>query len=96
VETDEGALIIQGERKFEEQENQRGVQRTERRYGRFYRSIPLPDGADVEQARATFQNGVLEIAVPVPAAQNKRREIPIGAGLGDGPRASDVRTDVAA
>ena len=38
---------------------------------------PLPEGARIEDARARFENGVLEITVPVEEARNKRREIPI-------------------
>lgn len=75
----DGALVLEGERKFEHDENQGGVHRTERRYGRFYRRIPLPEGANVEQTRAKFENGVLEVAVPVQNQQNNRREIPIQA-----------------
>lgn len=75
----DGTLILEGERKFEREENEGGLHRTERRYGRFYRSIPLPEGANVEQSRAKFENGVLEITVPVPKQKENRREIPIQA-----------------
>jgi HSP20 family protein len=50
---------------------------SERRYGQFYRSIPLPEGANGEQAHAHFDNGVLEILVPVQEPASKRRQIPI-------------------
>ncbi len=74
--TDEG-LVIQGERKREQEQREGGVYRSERSYGRFYRLIPLPEQANLEQAHAKFNNGVLEVTVPVPEAQQKRREIPI-------------------
>ncbi len=76
--TDEG-LVIQGERKREEEKRERGLYRSERSYGRFYRLIPLPEGAKVENAKAQFNNGVLEITVPVSEPERKRREIPIEA-----------------
>ncbi len=41
--------------------------RSERVYGRFYRFIPLPEGAKVEDVKATFTDGVLEVSVPLPA-----------------------------
>jgi HSP20 family protein len=44
-----------------------------RRYGRFYRRVPLPEGAKADDARATFKNGVLEVVVPAP-----ERTIPRG------------------
>ena len=50
---------------------------SERIYGHFYRAIPLPEGAKVEEARAKFVNGVLEVTVPVQERKEKRREIPI-------------------
>jgi HSP20 family protein len=77
VEVDNDMLVIQGERRFEHQEKNGGVQRTERQYGVFHRSIPLPEGAKVDQAQAKFNNGVLEIEIPVPEQQTNRRTIPI-------------------
>jgi HSP20 family protein len=74
--TDE-AVILEGERKTEHQETKGGVHLTERQYGHFYRAIPLPEGAKVEEARAKFVNGVLEVTVPVQEQKEKRREIPI-------------------
>jgi HSP20 family protein len=74
--TDE-AVILEGERKVETQENMGGVQVTERQYGRFYRAIPLPEGAKVDEAKAKFENGVLEVTVPVQAQKEKRRQIQI-------------------
>ena len=77
VEVENDSLVIQGERKFEHEEKDGGVQRTERQYGLFYRSIPLPEGANVEQAQAKFHNGILEVTIPVPDQQANRRSIPI-------------------
>ena len=80
VELTDDALIVHGERKSEHEETRSGVRRSERRYGQFYRSIPLPEGVNAEQVRAKFENGVLEITVPVPQQQSNRREIPIQTG----------------
>ena len=62
------------------EEDKGGVHRTEIRYGRFFRSIPLPEGANVEQAKATFENGVLEVSVPVPEEKTRRKQVPIQSG----------------
>ena len=75
VEVVNDSLVIQGERKVEREEKDGGVQRTERQYGLFYRSIPLPEGADLEHANAKFQNGMLEVTIPVP--QQKQNRLPI-------------------
>jgi len=77
VEMTEDGLVIQGERQREHEEQGEGWYRTERSYGQFYRMIPLPEGVDAEQAQAQFENGVLEIKLPLPAAQQRRRQIPV-------------------
>lgn len=77
VEVQDDALVIQGERKSENQQNEGGVRRTERQYGQFYRAIPLPEGAEAEQAKARFENGVLEVTVPMTNRGANRRQIPI-------------------
>jgi len=80
IEVTDDSLIIQGERKYEHEEKKKGSYRSERRYGQFYREIPLPEGANVEQAKAQFNNGMLEITIPVPEQTSKAREIPIQSG----------------
>lgn len=80
VEINDDFVIVQGERQVVHQESDGGIQRTERKYGEFYRAIALPEGADTEHARAEFQNGVLHITVPVPNAKNNLRQIPIQTG----------------
>lgn len=77
--TDEG-VIIQGEKKREQESNEGGWHRTERSYGSFYRMIPLPEGVDAEKAKAEFKNGVLEIRIPINEQQMKSRQIPIEVG----------------
>jgi len=73
VEITDDALVIQGERQHEFSSTQEGYQRSERNYGSFYRTVPLPDGIDPEQMRASFQDGVLKVTVPVPAQQQKHQ-----------------------
>jgi HSP20 family protein len=71
------ALIIEGERKREHKEDHDGFHRWERSYGRFYRSIPLPEGAKTDQAKAELQEGVLKVSVPVPEIKKRSRQVPI-------------------
>jgi HSP20 family protein len=70
-------LTLEGERKHEKEEKREGYFHSERSYGKFARSIELPEGAKVEQATANFNNGVLEITIPVPEVKETRREIPV-------------------
>ena len=70
-------LVVEGERKQEKEEKREGYYHSERSYGAFYRSIPLPEGAKAEQTAAQFNNGVLEVSVPIPEAKAKRQDVPI-------------------
>ena len=78
VECTQDGLFIEGERRREHEESREGVRRSERSYGHFRRVVPLPEGADVDKAKAHFKDGVLEVRVPVPRQeQRKAKEIPI-------------------
>ena len=78
VEQDE--VIIQGERRHEQKQERRGYYRSERSYGSFYRTIPLPEGTNAESASATFRDGVLEIDVDMPRQQERGRTLEIREG----------------
>jgi len=80
VDIEDDQIIIQGERRDEREENREGFYQSERSYGSFYRSIPLPEGIDAEQANATFNNGVLEITLPKPEQTKRGRRLEIGEG----------------
>lgn len=56
-------LTIRGERKEETREEGENLLRVERARGSFYRSIPLPDAADIDQAKAEFSDGTLTVRV---------------------------------
>lgn len=70
-------LVISGEKEVAEEDDRGDVRRTEIRYGQFYRAIPLPDGVKTQEARAQFQNGVLQITLPL--EQANVRQIPVQA-----------------
>ncbi len=63
---------------MEKKEEREGYYYGERRYGSFYRAIPLPEGVDTTRATAEFQKGVLEVVMPraaVPEAKTRRLEV---------------------
>lgn len=80
VDIEEDQLIIRGERRSERQNEGEGFYQTERRYGGFYRSIALPQNIDIDQADATFRNGVLEITMPLPEEKQRSRRLEISEG----------------
>ena len=67
VEVTDGQLTISGQRRTEAEEKADNYFRCEREYGSFYRAVPLPDGVSLDDVKATFADGVLEVSVPVPA-----------------------------
>jgi HSP20 family protein len=73
IEIRDDALVLEGERRSEIEVEEEGVYRSERVYGRFSRVIPLPDGADLDKASARFENGVLEIEIPLREDARRRR-----------------------
>jgi HSP20 family protein len=79
VDIEENALVLQGERRSEHEETRGGVHRVERSHGSFRRVIPLPQGANLEAADAHFENGVLEIEIPL-QQQSKARRLEIHSG----------------
>ena len=83
IEVQDNALTISGERKSEHEQRQRGWYRVERSFGRFSRSLTLPEGVDPEQIAASFDRGVLEVRIPKPE-ERKPRRISIGAANGNG------------
>ena len=78
VEVGDGYLTLSGERKKETKEERDGVYREEREYGSFCRTVPMPQGVKAGDVKATFNNGVLEVSVPLPtAAKTNGRKVPI-------------------
>lgn len=77
VQVTDDALVIEGERKREHKEDHEGYHRYERSYGKFYRSIPLPEGVKADAAKAEMNNGVLKISMPAPEASKKVRQIAV-------------------
>lgn len=92
VEVSEDGLAITGERRHESSTEERGAWRSEISYGRFYRLIPLPEGAEPDNAKANFRNGVLEVTIPVTEQHPVRKLIPIS-GSSEG--ASEARSHTA-
>jgi HSP20 family protein len=76
---DGNVLTISGERKGTTQE---GVSYylNELPYGRFRRSVAVPEGIDADSIKARFENGVLEVLLPGATAQLEPKRIAIEGG----------------
>jgi HSP20 family protein len=70
-------LTVKGERSETKQDQELHV--SEIRYGRFERTFALPTKVESEKVTATFENGMLELQLPL-AETSKPRRIEIGGG----------------
>jgi len=73
-------LTIRGECKQEEEFAEAKVYRREYAHGTFSRSVRLPENLDFEKIDAEFKNGMVTIAIPMPAEpQPKTVKVPLRA-----------------
>jgi len=59
-----GILTLKGEKSEEETAKEAGYHRMERRYGKFEKSVRLPEYVDEEKIDATYRDGVLTLTMP--------------------------------
>lgn len=71
IEVEDDVLSISGEHQESEEQKEQDYVRRERRYGSFSRSLALPPGVSADDIEATFENGVLEVSIPKPKAEEK-------------------------
>jgi len=78
VSVTDNTLNIKGERKAESEVKEENYYRSERSYGKFYRSVALPSNADAQNIEANYEDGVLEVSIPK-AAEAKSRKVKVSA-----------------
>lgn len=61
---DATALTIRGEKKQVKERREESLYQSERSYGMFQRTIPLPMPVEADKVTASFKNGILEIRLP--------------------------------
>jgi len=66
------AISISGERRYENTEEKSGYVRSEFRYGKFHRVLPLPVHIQNDSVQAEYKDGILMLTLPkVTEARNK-------------------------
>ena len=65
------AIMISGERKSESKSEENGMTRSEFRYGRFSRTIPLPTRIDNTNVQSEYKDGILCLKLPTEEEKNK-------------------------
>src|SRR4051794_1614091 len=73
IEVKDGVLTVSGERRAQHEEKREGFHRVERSFGRFSRSLELPQGVEANSIGASFERGVLEVRMPKPAERRPTR-----------------------
>lgn len=76
IEVTEESISISGERKVEQKEETEGRVRSEFRYGKFVRRIPLPARIQSENVTAEYKDGILQLTLPK-AADEKRKHVKV-------------------
>ena len=81
VQVSDGVLTLSGETKheFESDKNAR-FWRREYSYGKFRRTIRLPENVKAEEIEATFDNGFVTVVVPMQVEERKSLRVPIRTG----------------
>jgi HSP20 family protein len=72
IQVTERSVSISGERKSETKTEEKGSVRSEFRYGKFERIIPLPVQVKTDAAQAEYKNGILTLDLPKSAEEKKK------------------------
>lgn len=81
VEMSGDRLTIKGEKKEEQEKDEKDYHLSERRFGSFRRSMRLPDTVDPAKVSAEMKNGVLTVTLPkANGAAAKPRKVAISKG----------------
>lgn len=79
VRVTEQAVAVTGERQSETKAEQGGMTRSEFRYGKFQRVIPLPTRIQNTQVKADYKDGVLSLSLPK-AEEEKNKVFKVNLG----------------
>ncbi|OUC11666.1 MAG: heat-shock protein Hsp20 [Alkalinema sp. CACIAM 70d] len=80
VEVGENTVTISGEHREESKAEEKGMVRSELRYGKFYRMVPLPAAVKNEAVKAEFKDGMLMLTMPKVEA-SRRNVVKVDLGL---------------
>jgi len=79
IEVSAEAVSISGERKSETKSEEKGVTRTEFRYGKFQRVIPLSARIQNDKVEAEYKDGILNLTLPK-AEEEKSKVVKVNLG----------------
>ena len=77
IHVDGKQLTVEGETRREEREDKEHWHYMERRFGRFQRTMVLPETCDTDGIQARHENGVLHLEIPKTEEKSGKRTIDI-------------------
>jgi len=78
VEVSEDSVTINAECEHKQEEKTENIYRSEFRYGKFHRIVPLPSSVEYSKAKAEYKDGILTVTVPkTEEEKSKVKKIPI-------------------
>ncbi|EPQ58544.1 HSP20-like chaperone [Gloeophyllum trabeum ATCC 11539] len=77
IDVQNNQLSVSGETKISSERDENGYAVRERRYGKFSRTLPLPQGIKPEEIKASLENGVLTVTFPRTAPEAAPKKITI-------------------
>jgi len=89
VRMDGNELIIHGERSSTQKNEDVHYLVQESRLSKFERRVTLPTGADIDKAHACYNNGLLEVTMPITKKEVSGRKIPIE-GIKSGKKSKEI------
>ena len=89
VRMNDGNLVIHGERRTTHKTEDVDYLLQESSLRTFERRMTLPKGADIDKAHATYQNGMLEVTMPINETEPTGRKIPIE-GVKSGKKSKEI------
>ncbi|OKH14969.1 molecular chaperone [Fischerella major NIES-592] len=79
VQVSADSVSIMGERKSETKTEEKGMTRTEFRYGKFQRVIPLPARVQNTNVQAEYKDGILKLTLPK-SEEEKNKVVKVNLG----------------
>lgn len=77
IDLNDGVLTVSGERKVQNEKNEKNYHSIETSYGSFKRSFQLPDNVNADKVDANYEAGILNIVVPKDEKKIQKKTITI-------------------
>ena len=77
IDLDNDQITISGERKFDNEKNERNFHSVESYFGTFSRTFHLPEVVNREKVNATYQDGILTVSLPKDEKKVTKKQISV-------------------